>query len=157
MLTITKTLKYNYVQMAGNIFPPCSVVHSHWSRASECCWRQQSSAIKNQVVASKAHSRVLAGSLWHKELGEQLLGTVLDIEVDQPDFVTLKCSWLRILIRSDYNPTCVGNHLVPLTTNQPPILTLLCHCLFGASSNQLPNSPTEYNIFPTVLENLNLI
>ena len=30
------------------------LVHSHWSRASECCWRQQSSAIKNQLVAPKA-------------------------------------------------------------------------------------------------------
>ena len=27
---------------------------SHWSRASECCLRQQSYAIKNQLVASKA-------------------------------------------------------------------------------------------------------
>ena len=27
---------------------------SHWSRGSECCLRQQSYALKNQLVASKA-------------------------------------------------------------------------------------------------------
>ena len=29
--------------------PETRVLHSHWSRASECCLRQQSYAIKNQL------------------------------------------------------------------------------------------------------------
>ena len=33
-----------------------TVLSSYWSRASECCWGQQSYAIKNQLVASKASS-----------------------------------------------------------------------------------------------------
>ena len=55
------------------------VLHSHWSGPSECCLRQQSQSIKNQLVASKAPSRglwnvkypilgvfclLLVGSLW---------------------------------------------------------------------------------------------
>ena len=37
-----------------------SVLHSHWWRASECCWRQVSYAIKKQARASKDLKGVFA-------------------------------------------------------------------------------------------------
>ena len=59
-----------------------TLLRSHWSRAPECCWRQQSYAIKNQLVASKAPMGLFcvpkhplwafnarACSLWHKTAG----------------------------------------------------------------------------------------